>query len=457
MLNLDLQSTICAIASGQKGAVRGVVRVTGSDSLEIVGRVCSIPEIPKRSVRIGSTISLDRLGTVGVDLFCWPDHRSYTGQPSVEIHTLGSPIVLHAIVQACLNCGAQPAQPGEFTLRGFLAGRLDLTQCEAVLGVIHANNAQELDVALKQLAGGLAEPLRELRLELIHLVADIEAGLDFVDEDITFIATAEVFHRLSCARDHVNRLLHQIDSRSAQRKEIQIAIVGLPNAGKSSLLNAITSSHASIVSHLPGTTRDFVRYRWHTQQGTIDLLDTAGLEEVEDESPRHLAQSVTRNQIDEADLILWCVPSGTPAIERPFIARKTQEVWLIRTKCDLFDSKAGEESPDGAGALSAKVVHVSSTTLVGIHEMRSQIALWLQRRNSESVESLPMTAERCAGALERAKSAIEAAMQATAEHVGDEIIAAEIRIALDELGQVAGVVYTDDVLDALFSRFCIGK
>jgi len=381
MLNFDPQSTICAIASGQKGSLRGIVRVTGSDSLAIAGRVCSIPEFPKRSVRIGSTISLDRLGTVGVDLFCWPDHRSYTGQPSVEIHTLGSPVVLHAIVQAFLDRGAQLAQPGEFTLRAFLAGRLDLTQCEAVLGVIHANDAQELDVALKQLAGGLAEPLSELRLELIHLVADIEAGLDFVDEDITFIATAEVFRRLSHARDHVNRLLHQIDSRSAQRKELQIAIVGLPNAGKSSLLNAITSSHASIVSPLPGTTRDFVRYRWHAQQGTIDLLDTAGLEEVEDGSPRHLAQSVTRNQIDEADLILWCVPSGTPASELPFIARKSQEVWLIRTKCDLCDSKAGQESSNDQVDFSAKVVHVSSTTLVGIHELRRQIGIWTQQWN----------------------------------------------------------------------------
>ena len=174
------------------------------------------------------------------ELYLWPGKRSYTGQPVAEVHTLGSPPLLEAVVRAVCRGGARPAEPGEFTLRAFLAGRIDLTQAEAVLGVIDATGNAELDAALKQLAGGLAGPLRLLRSDLLDLLAHVEAGLDFADEDLPFIKAEELLKRLDEAAAEVDRLARQLAFRGEAVVRVRVAPCGRPNAGKSSLFNALT-------------------------------------------------------------------------------------------------------------------------------------------------------------------------------------------------------------------------
>ena len=467
-MKFDTESTICAIATGSEGAYRGAIRVTGAYAVSVAAKAFpNRPEStwnPNGAVRFQETICLDRLGLLPVDIFVWPDSRSYTGQPSVELHCLGNTIVLQSIQARLIECGAVLAQPGEFTLRAFLAGRLDLTQCEAVLGVIHAANDRSLNIALSQLAGGLSQPLSELRRSLVNLLADIEAGLDFVDEDIAFISKSQISDRLASARSVVESLLQQMESRAAQTVQLQVAIVGAPNAGKSSLVNAIAEQNVSIVSSEPGTTRDYVRIRLDLDGVQIDILDTAGIEEADSTTPRGMAQQFTREQIDQADLILYCLSvedgnddgdAGAWANSHLLNNPKTQ-TWLLHTKCDLTkcDLIAGRNANHHR---SQRDFMLSTRERASIERLIQALRAWALEQQESVNQVVPITAARCQASLTNAIQAIALAQEATLQSRGDEIIASEIRLALEEIGLVAGTVYTDDILDALFSRVCIGK
>ena len=465
-MRFDIESTICAIATGAEGAFRGAIRVTGPDSVAIVSRTFSQDSDSRwqvsRATRLQQSIDLPILGPIEVDFFVWPDGRSYTGQPSVELHCLGNTVILQSIQSRLIENGAVLAQPGEFTLRAFLAGRLDLTQCEAVLGVIHAANDRSLNVALSQLAGGLSEPLSQLKSSLVNLLADIEAGLDFVEEDISFISQSQIIARLDHAISVVRELLHQMESRAAQTVQLQVAIVGPPNAGKSSLINAMAKRPISIVSPEPGTTRDYVRLRLDLDGVIVDILDTAGLENVEGATPRALAQELTQEQIENADLILYCLSVDDSESDEWQVdqcqahmecspARQALPTWLVRTKCDL-KSTSRRLARNYEREFSISTIHGES-----IDRVLSGLRDWAAFKMENSNQVVPLTAARCQASLSNAVQALVHAKDAAENRRGDEVIASEIRLSLEEIGLVAGTVYTDDILDALFSRFCIGK
>jgi tRNA modification GTPase len=458
-MQFDLESTICGIATGQQPGQRGAIRISGPESLTVLQRFERI-RVKLDEAKNPRRISLDwqlspPLSSVPVDLWIWPTQRSYTGMPSVELHTIGQPIILQSIVeQLCMN-GAKLAQPGEFTLRAFLAGRMDLTQCEAVLGVIEAKSEMALDVALRQLGGGLSEPLKELRTSLLELLADIEAGLDFVDEDIEFISPREVQNRLHAAALQIALLLTQIQQRRITNEAAKVALVGLPNAGKSSLLNAIVGRKVAIVNEQAGTTRDYLRVTTSLQHGKVEWIDTAGIEEVNRDSTiasiTTAAQNYRTEQLLQADLILYCVEEKQPVAPNDF--PYNTEVWLVRTKCDNDQSRL----PESSQTCFATQVNTSSHHSYGIQGLIECADEWLRQRNEEFAAVAPLTATRCISLLKAASESIQRASEATSHRLGDELVCGEIRLTLDHLGQVAGEVYTDDVLDALFSRFCIGK
>src|SRR5262249_53841214 len=232
--------------------------------------------------------------------------RTYTGQDLVEIHTISCQPIIDVLIAECLNAGARAAQPGEFTMRAFLAGKLDLTRAEAVLGVIEAADRQELAQALTQLAGGMAEPTRALRENLLNLLADVEAGLDFIEEDIRFVAGDELLLRLTKALAHVTLLRRQIEQRSLGQRHFRVVLAGKPNAGKSHPFNALVGKDAALVSAEPGTTRDYLEAVIEIDGATIELVDTAGERDavyaIEAE-----AQSLGKKQTREADLVLRCI------------------------------------------------------------------------------------------------------------------------------------------------------
>src|SRR5262245_2521181 len=450
-MTFDLDDTIAAIATASGSGLRGIVRLSGPRSVEIAAKLFagefsqSSPTCRRGTVHLPSD-----LGHVPATLYLWPTSRTYTGQPSAELHLPGSPPVLEAALEAACQAGARLARPGEFTLRAFLAGRLDLTQAEAVLGVIDADSRQTLRSALAQLAGGIAQPLRALRERLLDLLAQLEAGLDFVDEDIEFITAAELEQQLAAAAGLIDSLTDQMRSRGEAGLIPRIVLAGLPNVGKSSLLNALAEDSAAIVSDIAGTTRDFVTRRVKIGQRECLIIDTAGRFTAPPTTEMETAaQSLAGQQIENADLMLLCLDASQTLQEwekQQLRATDDSRMLTVWTKADLLAACND--------AVSGPAVHTSSRTGAGIDALRSAIERALAPIDSES-GVVAGTADRCRESLRLAADALQRARTNAA--AAEELVAVEVRIALDEVGRVVGAVYTDDILDRVFSRFCIGK
>jgi tRNA modification GTPase len=448
-LSLDLDDTIVAIASAPGGALRGIVRISGPQVASIVAIVfraddSSLSSIASQPTCVPGLLALPRdLPPCPALLFLWPTSRSYTRQPSAELHLPGSPPLLDAALAAVCQAGARLARPGEFTLRAFLAGRLDLTQAEAVLGVIDARDKAELETSLAQLAGGLAQPLHSLRSRLLDLLAHLEAGLDFVDEDIEFISREQLCSELSAAAGEVQAVAERLQSRGEAGRLPRVVLIGRPNAGKSSLLNALAGGEAALVSPIAGTTRDFVAARVNFEGIACLLIDTAGEASDAEEPIAAAAQLAMRQQAEQADLRVLCVDASNPGSPAASDVNDGKMQLVVWTKCDLM------AAPSGKLATSSRMGQ-------GLDELRRAIAAKLRTAVPED-SAVAGTAERCRDSLRTAADALARAREAAQAGRGEELVAAEVRAALDELGQVVGAVYTEDVLDRVFSRFCIGK
>ncbi len=460
---MNTDDTIAAVASPPGGAYRGIVRISGPEVVACL-KTCFHSEADPAVVTVPTVLSGqldvgDPLGTVPCDLYLWPGPRSYTRQPLAELHTVGAPPLLHAALRSVCAAGARLAAPGEFTLRAFLAGRLDLTQAEAVLAVIDAGSRTELDVALRQLAGGLAGPLQQLRDRLLDLLAQVEAGLDFVDEDIEFIAAADLHRQLESVAAGLAGLAEQMSSRGHAGEQFRVVLTGWPNVGKSSLMNALVGRHAALVSPRAGTTRDYLTRTVNLCGLDCRLVDTAGWDtrgwDTRGGGTRgggtiaESAQSLAAQQTGQAHVQLLCLDATRHlnAWEREVLAGPPQpNRILVLTKTD------GLRSTD----LHLDAVPTSSHTGAGIAELRQAV----YERITEGLGNIDVvagTAIRCHESLRRAAAAVELAQQAAVNAAGEELVASELRLALDELAQVVGAVFTEDILDRIFSRFCIGK
>jgi tRNA modification GTPase len=468
-----VDDTICAIASPLMPARRGIVRMSGGDVLSILRRVELLPQEPGslRSRRFHAKLDLATpLNIIAVDVLLWPTARSYTGQPSAELHVIGSLPILEAVVERLVQCGARAARPGEFTMRSFLAGRMDLPQAEAVLGVIDADDADSLNHALQQLAGNLSKPLQAARSDLLDLLADVEAGLDFVDEDIEFITDENLIHRLRALADLLAWTTHQLHERSSASSALEVVLRGLPNAGKSCLLNALASAEAAIVSEQAGTTRDNISIDVEIHGYAIRVTDTAGIEtrganEIDAEVSAK-AQQQAQDAASHADLWLWCIDASNllpnEAIEQFRIARSSEttstraaEHFLLLTKSDLITDRSAWETAIESIELTSLLI--STRTGDGMDSLRGKISAVAERLDPTETGGVIGTAARCRGSLSDAIKAVNNAIELTGLQVGHELVAAEIRAATVAIGEVTGEVYTDDLLDRVFSRFCIGK
>ena len=343
------------------------------------------------------------------DVYLWSGARrvhSYTGQPVVEIHTLGSPPLLEIVLRSICAAGARLAGPGEFTLRAFLAGRIDLTQAEAVLGVIDAGDSHELEIALGQLAGGLARPLHRLRNELLDLLAHVEAGFDFADEDLPFITREELDRQLAEAESDAAAILRQMDFPPRASPGVRAVLVGRPNTGKSSLFNALAGDRAALVSDHPGTTRDYLTAELDLDGVKCQLIDTAGTGDDEGRgravhrplngSIDEAAQSATAEQRRGAHVQVLCLDSSRPldAWERAELARSAPEPRIVvLTKCDR--DLAADIGWPSRGALET-----SSLTGCGIAALRDEL-----RRQALAAEDPAASGRRHGRALRRFASA----------------------------------------------------
>ncbi len=464
---LDPGRTIVAIASAVGQGARGIVRVSGPEAVEAVRSLIDLPTpddanrfalvlATKAAGRIEVLLRLSAItsGPVPAALWIWPGSRSYTGQPVVEVHVWGNPLLLQCVQEDLLAGGVHAAEPGEFTLRAFLAGKLDLIQAEAVLGVIDSTGQAELLAALGQLAGGLSDQLSAERTGLLDLLADLEAGLDFIEEDIEFISRTDFIGRVALARLSVTNWLEQAGDRDVSTEYPRVVLAGLPNAGKSTLLNALVGDARAIVSPIAGTTRDYLEATISRDGLTITLVDTPGWEADALGIMQH-AQGLKDQQIEACDLVVWCEATDADEsmlalneLAREAASKQARKLLTISTKADM----AAEADPtnDSLGVV------VSAIDGTGLDQFWGELGRQLSA-SAGSRQWLGTTVSRCRDSLTRCLHALERLETLATTTAGDELLAVDLRDALDALGEVTGAVYTDDLLDRVFSKFCIGK
>lgn len=450
MTAFDTSDTIAAIASPPGPALRGIVRLSGPDALAIA-RSGFRPDVDSpwsgRAERRGGQLTVTGLRPpVPAALILWPGRRTYTGQPLAEVHAIGSTPILQAILADCLVRGARLAEPGEFTLRAFLSGRIDLTRAEAVLGVIEARNPAQLQAALAQLAGGIAAPIGRLRDRLLDVLAHLEANLDFVDEpDVDPLGRAQLAEELATASAELLGLADRLEGRDRPEGAPRVVLVGPPNAGKSRLFNALLGEARALVSPVAGTTRDYLSAELSCDGLAVRLIDTAGAESPSSEIEAQ-SQDFREEQAATADLLLICRPADAPDAIPPAHPSDRRSLWVV-TKADLA---ADRPEAEAEGLLT------SAATGEGLARLRSEIAR-VVLDSAAGDAAVTGTSARCRDSLVRAGDALHSAASALTLGGGEELVAIDLRQGLDDLGRVVGAIVTDDILDRIFGRFCIGK
>jgi len=454
------RDTIAAIATPYGEGAIGIVRLSGPDTLKIVQKIFKSPsgKIRPRFAHYGEVVD-PKSGEVideGV-LIYYKAPRSYTGEDMAELNLHGNPLILREVLALLISQGARLAEPGEFTKRAFLNGKLDLTQAEAVAELISAKTELARKLALNQLKGALSKEIKPLREELLMLHALVESSIEFEEEDIPTITPEELKERIRTILKRVEKLLQTAQTGRAIRQGIKLAIVGRPNVGKSSLFNRLLGEERAIVSDIAGTTRDYIEETVNIKGVPVRLIDTAGIREAADEIEK-IGVERSLQKLEEADVILFVLDASEPPREEDrrlanLVARADKPVLVVLNKVDK--GVVLERLPEGLEKFS--VVKVSAKTGEGLEELREEI---LKKAGVFTAEGGDIYISlRHEELLKRAKAALENALAYLegGEFYSPEILMLDLREATDALGEIVGAVATEDVLGQIFSTFCIGK
>jgi tRNA modification GTPase len=455
---LNFNDTIAAIATAVGESGIAVVRLSGPQSLSIAdasfkpaGRTALVPSAaPTHTIHFGKIIRKGRvLDEVMLAVMRAP--RSFTREDVVEITCHGGLLPAKLVLDTLLENGARLAAPGEFTRRAFLNGRIDLIQAEAVADLIHARTELALAAANEQLAGKLSQRINFLRDDLMKTLAHIEAHIDFPDEDIAPDTRETLINRLEAGLVFIDQLLRTANEGRILRRGIRAAIIGRPNVGKSSLLNQLLGHDRAIVSHIPGTTRDTIEETANIRGIPVVFIDTAGLRDASDEIE---IEGIRRSRatLADAELILHVLDAAEPLTvpDQALLAEFAQKKQLIiRNKTDLAIRL---QLPSGISALD-----ICCLTGKGIEELKDAIKekVWAGEIQAEMWQV--MINARHQAALQRAREGLERTAAALRNGLGLELAAMDLRIATNAIGEIVGKTTTDDLLDAIFSQFCIGK
>lgn len=443
------QDTIAAISTPPGAAGIGIVRLSGKDARRIAERLFSRPLADRRLVH-GHIIDPETGEAVDEVLAAYMQApHSYTGEDMVEFDCHGGTRPLQRVLELALSQGARPADPGEFTLRAFLNGRIDLAQAEAVLDVIQARTEAGLRLALQGLSGRLSQPVREVRSRLMSALAHLTARIDFPEDDVE---PEDVSPLLLKARDDLRGLISNADAGIVYRQGVRTAIVGRPNVGKSSLLNRLLGQSRAIVTAIPGTTRDTLEEAANIRGVPFVLVDTAGIVNSSD-LVESLGVERSRRAIEQAGLVLFMVDVSEPlaAEDRDIAALLNgKSVLLLANKCDL-------PSRAEVSALPWKAARISALTGEGLPELEAAMADAALGGQSPGAEALLVTNPRHKEALQRAERRVAAAIDGLQAHLPDDFVTIDLTAALSALGEITGETVTEELLDSIFSRFCIGK
>lgn len=450
---MHIQSTIAAISTAVGEAGISVIRLSGSSAIPLFstiwrGRDLAVQK--SHTVVFGRIFSENEIiDEVLVSIFRAPD--SYTGEDVLEVSCHGGFLNTRRVYEAILGCGFRPAEPGEFTHRAFLNGKMDLTQAEAVADMIHARSEIELKNASRQLEGVLGEKMRQFRRELIDFTALIELELDFSEEDVEFARRDDLISLLDRISSEVDALLESYQAGKLVRDGVRTAIAGLPNAGKSTLLNALLEKDRAIVSPIAGTTRDTIEAEWSHKGLRFILVDTAGIRETSD-FIEELGVSRSREAVLSADIIVFLLdatdPEQTPEsiqqrLQFPDLAGKT--ILTVLNKVDI-------SSPTFSGD-----VVISAKQHTGLGALKD--ALFAAAMSNKQFDSnrFVLTSARHQRELIQLRESLTKALGFLRSGRSGELVSMDLRRALHHLGAITGQITTEDLLDSIFSRFCIGK
>ena len=451
-----LGDTIAAVATAPGEAAVAMVRISGPQCRQILSRIFR----PFRKRRLepwrlshGRVVDPVDGGVIDEALaVLMPGPRSYTAEDLVEVHCHGGRLAPRGVLEVILRAGARPAEPGEFTLRAFLNGRLDLAQSESVLDIIQARTAQARRLALAGLEGQLSSRISHLREQLLEVRAHLEASLDFSEDDLPLRDVRPDIEPVLAA---VRGLLAVADQGIVARRGVRTAIVGRPNVGKSSLLNALLRSERAIVTSVPGTTRDTVEETADLGGVPFWLIDTAGLRETDD-AVELIGVMRSRAALESADLVLFVLDRSTRLeIDDRRLANelRARPTVAALNKTDLSPRVEQEEARALVG--DAPLVAVSALTGEGLADLETAL---LERSVGRLVEhELAVATPHQKEALFRAEGALSTALSAIGEGASQDILAGEVATAVRALGEITGQDATEDLLDAIFARFCIGK
>lgn len=467
MINQDRDSTICAIATAAGTSAIAVIRVSGKDSIKITNKLF-IPASGKgglvntktHSLKFGKLVSDNTvIDEVLVSVF-WNPH-SYTGEDTVEISCHGSQFIQQKILEALVRNGCRLAEAGEFTLRAFLNGKLNLTQAEAVADIISSENESQLKLAMQQMRGGYSEQIEKLRQELIDFTALMELELDFSEEDVEFADREKFISLITHTLSVIKNLIESFALGNAIKKGVPVAIAGKPNVGKSTLLNKLLNEERAIVSEIAGTTRDFIEDTLSISGISYRFIDTAGLRNTSDLLE---AKGIERSyeKIKQASLILFMadVNDDYKAVAADVIklsAGVDQKIIIVLNKIDTFSNTCSAYDVEEAVATltGQPAIAISAKSETDINKLLALIQKTMHSRLPSN--DFVVTNARHVEALKAAEHALLQVRDGLQKNLSGDLISIDIRTALHALGSITGKITNNDILDSIFTRFCIGK
>jgi len=451
--------TIVALATPPGVSAIGMIRLGGPEAVPIAGQLFPSKDLarqPSHTVQVGF-IEVDGKAIDEVVLSIYRAPKSYTGEDMVEISGHGSPYILQQIINACIEKGARLARAGEFTQRAFLHGKLDLVQAEAVADLIASNSSMSQRAALHTIRGGFSQQLKDLRERMIRFSALIELELDFSQEDVEFANRDQLNQLIAEATQVTSSLINSFRLGNVIRNGVSVAIIGKPNAGKSTLLNALLNEERAIVSEIPGTTRDTVEEVINIEGIIFRLIDTAGIRRHTADVIENAGIARSMAKMRAADLVIYLFdvneasPTELVEIEEDLSAQGIKYL-LVGNKIDV----GGENKARNTFEKCPGVLFISARESAHIDDLKTKMAS-LVMEGQVQAEGTVVTNARHFESLQRLESALRAVQKGLNENLTGDLLAPDIRSCLQYLGEITGEITSEDQLDYIFSKFCIGK